>query len=407
MGQGLGRNSPVQLTLGKDNYCALIERHGQWIRWRTAAKCSCVKMPSMQPDIHCPICGGEGVIYSFQKDQIVFESVLQMNDSGILEVGEDKRDCELVRVYDFDDNTYENAEKLGNYIYLNSGTIRNKGTYFTSVMKKKTVQSVETAVCTKGDDGFYNVPGLKSGKPNIDGVYYTASGDIISIGKLTDSDGNEYTAEEFRLDTFLAKRTEETDESKNELPETLTAENVEYVPPFIFALLNQNLSKADMQAMVDVQGDAVVTYPYECDVANEDVLTVLAGTYTNKEVNARTAFETDTLGVYFVYDIVSCTGIVNGEVFEYKQGRDFILVGTNKIKWLEETAVAYPEVGEGYSITYHVLPTYRVVKQIPQIRTSENQRFPKKAVVKLFTTYSENTGVNRQEIGRSGIAGSF
>lgn len=407
MGQGLGRNSPVQLTLGKDNYCALIERHGQWIRWRTAAKCSCVKMPSMQPDIHCPICGGEGVIYSFQKDQIVFESVLQMNDSGILEVGEDKRDCELVRVYDFDGNTYENAEKLGNYIYLNSGTIRNKGTYFTSVMKKKTVQSVETAVCTKGDDGFYKVPGLKSGKPNIDGVYYTASGDIISIGKLTDSDGNEYTAEEFRLDTFLAKRTEETDESKNELPETLTAENVEYVPPFIFALLNQNLSKADMQAMVDVQGDAVVTYPYECDVANDDVLTVLAGTYTNKEVNARTAFETDTLGVYFVYDIVSCTGIVNGEVFEYKQGRDFILVGTNKIKWLEETAVAYPEVGEGYSITYHVLPTYRVVKQIPQIRTSENQRFPKKAVVKLFTTYSENTGVNRQEIGRSGIAGSF
>lgn len=407
MGQGLGRNSPVQLTLGKDNYCALIERHGQWIRWRTAAKCSCVKMPSMQPDIHCPICGGEGVIYSFQKDQIVFESVLQMNDSGILEVGEDKRDCELVRVYDFDGNTYENAEKLGNYIYLNAEKIKNKGTYFTSVMKKKTVQSIEKAVCTKGDDGFYKVSGLKSGKPNIDGVYYMASGDIISIGKITDSDGNEYKAEEFRLDTFLAKRMEETEESESELPETLTAENVEYVPPFIFALLNQNLSKADMQAMVDVQGDAVVTYPYECDVANDDVLTVLAGTYTNKEVNARTAFETDTLGVYFVYDIVSCTGIVNGEVFEYKQGRDFILVGTNKIKWLEEAAIAYPEVGEGYSITYHVLPTYKVVKQIPQIRTSENQRFPKKAVVKLFTTYSENTGVNRQEIGRSGIAGSF
>lgn len=407
MGQGLGRNSPVQLTLGKDNYCALIERHGQWIRWRTAAKCSCVKMPSMQPDIHCPICGGEGVIYSFQKDQIVFESVMQMNKSGILEVGEDKRDCELLRVYDFDGNTYENAEKLGNYVYLNAETIKNKGTYFTSVMKKKTVQSVEKAVCTKGDDGFYKVPGLKSGKPNIDGVYYTASGDIISIGKITDLDGNEYKAEEFRLDTFLAKKTENTEDIESELPEVLTVENVEYVPPFIFALLNQNLSKADMQAMVDVQGDAVVTYPYECDVANDDVLTVLAGTYTNKEVNARTAFETDTLGVYFVYDIVSCTGIVNDEVFEYKQGRDFILVGTNKIKWLEDSAVAYPEVGEGYSITYHVLPTYKVVKQIPQIRTSENQRFPKKAVVKLFTTYSENTGVNRQEIGRSGIAGSF
>ncbi len=414
MGQGLGRNSPVQLSLGKDNYCALIERHGQWIRWRTAAKCSCVKMPSMQPDIHCPICGGEGVVYSFQKDQIVFENVMQKGSGGILELGEDKRDCNLVRVYDFDGNNYENAEKLGNYVYLNTDRLKNKGTYFTVVMRKKTVRTLEKAVAIKGDDGFYTVPGLKSGKPNIDGVYYSASGDIIKIGKITDADGREYKAFEFRLDTFLIKpemKTETADgiETVTEIPiaEPVTVENVEYVPPFVFALLSQNLSKADMQAMVDVQGDAVVTYPYECDVANDDVLTVLAGTYTNKEVEARTAFETDTLGVYFVYDIVSCTGIVNGELFEYKQGRDFILVGTNKIKWLEDTAAAYPEVGEGYSITYHVLPTYRVVKQIPQIRTSENQRFPKKAVVKLFTTYSENTGVNRQENGRDGIEGSY
>ena len=281
-------------------------------------------------------------------------------------------------------------------------------------MRKKTVRTLDKAVAVKGDDGFYTVPGLKSGKPNIDGVYYSASGDIIRIGKITDADGREYRAAEFRLDTFVIKPGTKTEnvggiETVTEIPisEPVTVENVEYVPPFIFALLSQNLSKADTQAMVDVQGDAVITYPYECDVANDDVLTVLAGTYTSKEVEARTAFETDTLGVYFVYDIVSCTGIVNGEVFEYKQGRDFILVGTNKIKWLDDTAVSCPEVGEGYSITYHVLPTYKVVKQIPQIRTSENQRFPKKAVVKLFTTYSENTGVNRQENGRNGIEGSY
>lgn len=413
MGQGLGRNSPVQLSLGKDNYCALIERHGQWIRWRTASKCSCVKMPSMQPDIHCKICGGTGFTYSFQKDQVVFESVMQNLNDGILEISETNKDCELIRVYDFDGITYENAEKLGKYIYLNSTHNIRKGVYFNIIMRRKTVKTIDKAVAIKGNNNFYTVPGLKSKRSNVDGVYYESSGDIIAIGKITDSEGIEYIPEEFRLDTFVIKPKTITEEIEGKteikewpIAEPLTVENVEYVPPFIFALLNQELSKADMESMVEVQGDAMVTFPFECDVSNDDVLTVLAGSYTNKEVIARSDFETDTLGVYFIYDIVNCSGIVNNERFDFVQGRDFILVGTNKIKWLE-SAVAYPDTGDGYSITYHVLPTYKVVKQIPNLRTSENQRFPKKAIVKIFTTYQENKGVNKQVVGRKGIEGSY
>lgn len=90
MGVGLGRNSPVVLTLGKDNYEALIDRHGQWIRWRSASKCSCVTLPSMQPDIHCKICGGRGYTYSFQKTQLRFSTVM-LNDisKGILELNDE------------------------------------------------------------------------------------------------------------------------------------------------------------------------------------------------------------------------------------------------------------------------------------------------------------------------------
>ena len=55
---GLGKNSPVILTLGKENYEALIDRHGQWVRWRVATKCPCATKGS--PDIHCRICGGRG-----------------------------------------------------------------------------------------------------------------------------------------------------------------------------------------------------------------------------------------------------------------------------------------------------------------------------------------------------------
>lgn len=415
MGQGLGRNSPVQLSLGKDNYEALIERHGQWIRWRIASKCSCVSLPTMQPDIHCKICSGRGITYSFQKNQMRFTSVMLVDTKdGILTIGSEFEDYKLDKVYDYDGKLYENAEKNGIYVCLNEPTLPKKGTYFNLIFTKENLKTLDTAIAEKSNMGFYKVPGIQVSKPNIEGVYYSVPSDIVSIGKIIDGAGVEYEASEFRLDTFrITPKMEEVEDEElgvlveKEIPivEPVTVVNVEYLEPFIFALLNQNLSKADAQAIVDYQGDAVCTYPYGCDVSNDDILTVLAGSYVNKEVNPRSDFETDTLGVYFIYDIISCTGIINGKIVEYKEGVDFILVGTNKIKWLD-TEIA-PDVGDSYSITYHALPTYKVVKDIPQIRTSENQRFPKKAVVKLFTTYSENLGANKQVVGRTGIKGSL
>ena len=415
MGQGLGRNSPVQLSLGKDNYCALIERHGQWIRWHTASKCSCVKMPSMQPDIHCKICGGRGVTYTYQKDMLIAESVMASDTSGILECSERLADGKLVEVYDYNGTRYKNAQKLDNYIYLNSSSPIQKGTYYTIVVKQDNLKILEKTECQKGEIGFYLVPGLMNQKPNIDGVYYGAPSDIIAIGKITDANGVEYAATELRMNQFRIEPTTETvtDEETGEeievpipIEEPVTVENVVYLPPFIFAILNQNISKADAQAIVEAQGDAIVTFPYECDVAVDDVLTVLVGTNTNKEVLIRSEYETDTIGVYFVHDIVSITGISEEKKeFEYVQGVDYVLVGTNKIKWLESGN--YPDEGDTYSITYHYLPTYKVVKDIPQLRTSENQRFPKKAVVKLFSSYSENLGVNRQSTIRNGFAGMY
>ena len=415
MGVGLGRNSPVKLSFTKDNYEALIERHGQWIRWRTASKCSCVKYGTMQPDIHCKICGGRGVTYSYQKSQVVFDIQPLKNVSAkIIEVSERFSDCELIEVYDYNGKRYSGAVKIENYVYLNTESTLEKNAYYTIIMRKNIVNTLKSAEAVKNNMGYYTIPGLLSSQPGTDGVYYSVSGDIVSIGKITDAAGIEYEPVEFRLNQFRIEPTvktvidEETGEEKEiEIPitEPVNTENISYIPPFIFALLSQNLSKADIQAVEDSQGDAICSFPYGCDVAQDDVLTVLTGSYVNKEVLVRQNFETDTLGVYFVYDIISCTGIIDGNIVEYKQGTDFILVGTNKIKWLENGN--YPEEGETYSISYHVLPTYKVVKEIPMIRTSENQRLPKKCVVKLHTTYSENAGANKQVVGRNGIEGSY
>ena len=411
MGVGLGRNSPVKLSFTKDNYEALIERHGQWIRWRVASKCSCTNNNSMQPDVHCKICGGRGFTYSFQKSQVVFDIQPMLNTSEkILQVSERFSDCELVEVYDYNGTRYPDAEKIDNYIYLNTTEKLEKNAYYTIIMRQAITKTLASATAVKGNMGYYTVPGLTTGKPSTDGVYYSVASDIIGIGKITDGAGIEYTPTEFRLNQFRIEPTTKTDEETGEtveveITEPVTVEDISYIPPFVFALLSQNLSKADVQAVVDNQGDAVCSFPYGCDVAQDDVLTCLTGSYVNKEVQIRQDYETDTLGVYFVYDVISCTGIIDGVLTEYKEGTDFILVGTNKIKWLESGN--YPEPGDTYSISYHVLPTYKVVKEIPMIRTSENQRLPKKCVVKLNATYAENIGANKQVPGRNGFDGSY
>jgi hypothetical protein len=95
MGWGLGKNSPVILSLGKANFEALIDRHGQWVRWRIARKCPCLTETG-QPDIHCEKCGGSGDIYDCQRQ---YTDTLRLGvRNNIIELSDP--DCEVLKVYD-------------------------------------------------------------------------------------------------------------------------------------------------------------------------------------------------------------------------------------------------------------------------------------------------------------------
>ncbi|MDR1046517.1 MAG: hypothetical protein LBL64_01975 [Treponema sp.] len=316
---------------------------------------------------------------------IVTQTVGVTDTSGIIEVSEEYEKAVLVEIYDYAGNKYT-AEKMG--IYIRLYTHAPKGQYLYVVMTLSTLKKLDEAVCENAGGGYYRVQGLRSRRAGIDGLYQTAPGDIEKIGLIVDAAGREYRPKEFRADMFYIEPLE-VDGEIQEIAEPLTAQAIEYVPPFIFALLSQNLSKADEREVTAAEGDAVLTFPYNCDIGADDVLTVLAGTYTQKEVVNRVDGADDVIGAYFVMDIVSCIGVNR----EYQKGKDYILAGTNRLKWLCEDA---PEHGEAYSLVYHICPTYKVIKSIPQVRTSESQRLPKKAVVKLYSTHGEKRGINRQ-----------
>ena len=374
MGQGLSENSPVVLSLGRANYEALIKRHGQWVRWRTAAKCPCVEKNTQQPDPHCEKCGGRGFIYGNQETQFL-QTTATVDNNGILDVGEAYLEDSLVKVYDGGGKVYLQAEKFGQFISLIA----------------KTVESVVLENC---GGNYYRVPGIESRRMNIDGIYYTAPGDVISIERVVDESGEEFKVEQYRLNlAYIPPKIveiKETGEKAEIYPSgSLTAKNVKYIEPFTFAVLNQNLNKADFAQMEAAHGDAVVTFPYSCDGSENDVLTVLAGTITQKSMVVHTKEDYDVLPAFFVESIVK----IIGKEKEFENGIDYVLIGTNGIKWISGNK---PDVREVYSVTYKIYPTYTVVKNIPQLRSSENQRFPKKAIAQLFSSYSEMRGVNRQ-----------
>lgn len=381
MSFGLGKQSPIVLSLNKANYEALIDRHGQLVRWRSSRKCVCVNDVNNQPDVHCPKCGGSGERYDFQE---FFEDSLSLPyRGGILELPSEHINSEIVRVLDYKGRGYK-YNKIEQYVELfNEQNSLSNGEMLDVVFRESIVKTVGESVLEYIGGGFYRVPGLQSERSKIEGVNYTAAGDITDIsGGVFDAQGNEVDICEFRRDAVLLK------DSGAARP--LRAFGVEYIKPFKVIILSQDLNEEDSRLVSAHGGDAVCVFPYAFNISEGDVITALSGTHTRKIVQKCPGQGRDAVLPEFFVDRVSR---LETNDREYIEGKDFIIIGANKIHWLCGNP---PGAGANMSIVFHYFPTYRAAKNIPMLRTSEDQRIPRKVVLKLFSGFSESRGVNRQ-----------
>jgi hypothetical protein len=377
MGYGLGKDSPVILSLGKANYESMLDRHGQNVRWRVSKKCTCVTEAD-RVDPRCRKCGGSGEQYGFQKEYADSVRLRVMNN--YVELPEENENCEVVKI--FDSMGIEHTPvQTGKYIRLFSPLRElNNGEIVEVVFNQSIIRYIEEAQLESIGNGFYRVPGIQSDRSNIEGVVNTAPGDIVGMEAVFDSQGREVDILEFRINTVLLNDTE--------AKHPITAFGVKYIKPFKFFVLSQNLDEEDEKLLALHQGDAITTFPYHYDVSEGDIITVLSGTNTRKVALPHKGIRADdTLMDFFVQKVVYLA--TNRR--EYSEGKDFILVGANKIHWICDDP---PEDEVYMSITYQYLPTYRVFRNVPMLRTSEDQRIPKKAVLKLLSAFSESQGVN-------------
>ena len=375
MGTGLGKNSPIVLSQSRENFEALISRHGQFIRWRIAKKCPCVTTNN-RADIHCPKCGGVGDIYDYQREyNDVFRATVRDN---IIPVPDDYTGAEIVAVYDSRGTRFQFC-RCGEFIQITGASAPDNELVDVRV-RVPIVKRIETVTLEKAGGGYFRVPGILTVPSKLDGVFYQAAGDVIAAEGLKDAEGNPVNTLGFRRDMILTDSTSET----------LTAVSVDYVMPFKFIVLSQELSKEDLALVNAHNGDAVCTYPYMYNLSEHDVLTVLSGTQTHKIVmEKRGDGLDDTIPEFFVERVDS----IETKTASFAEGADFILVGTNKLHWMGER----PEAGEVMSITYRYHPTYRVAKNIPMLRTSEDQRIPRKVPLKLYGAFGEAKRVNQND----------
>jgi hypothetical protein len=379
-GFGLGKNSPIVLSQSRSNFEALIGRHGQYVRWRIAKKCTCVVTETNEPDIHCEKCGGSGDVYDYQK---FYNDTLRLSvRDNIIELPAENAACEVLKIYDAYGNEFQSV-RTGNFIEITGGPRPlNQNEIVELLIRDTVIRRLESIVLERVGNGYYRVPGVETPSSKLEGVYYRAEGDVIAVQCLENSAGEAVEITGFRQNMIQV-------DPAIPQTETLTAYEIDYILPFKFVVLSQNLNKEDTQLVNAHNGDAVCTYPYMFNVAENDVLTILSGNMPGKILLTHKGDDTDdTIPEFFIAKVDS----LETQDAEYREGADFIIAGTNRLHWIGEHK---PAMGAAMAINYQYRPTYRVAKNIPQLRTSEDQHIPRKVILKLFAAFQESRRLNQ------------
>jgi len=276
--------------------------------------------------------------------------------------------------------------KYGKYLKFGEKTI-GADDYVAVETSYSRENMIESVALVPVGGGFFRVPGCRSEASTIQSVVYTAPGDILSC--TVKDDEKEFEVLEYRMDMVRLRLADSLSGDEIVVKGSLKATSVKWLEPNKFVILSQGFNDVESKMIETAGGDAVLTAPYCCDIGEGDVITVLSGSTLAKEVLIRKEGVEDTISAFFVESIERIFTTVK----EYYPGIDFILAGTNKVVWITNP----PEADAAYSILYKALPTYTIIKNLPSLRTSEDQRMPRRAVLKLFSAFKEGRRVNQND----------
>lgn len=358
MAVGLGEITPIKLQLTRESFNAAIGRHHQPIRWLVAVNCPCIG-ENQRVDANCPLCHGKRVSYITPTTSERVETFTAVID-GVIEQDN------VIWIRDFTGKEY-------------TITDHECVTYVDGVKKGQQYQVKYVEDVTQTGSGIAQYIADKLYR--IDLPTQVAFGDVQGdLLKVTASfNGSPLTV------TTLFRNCFEISDTIN--PGDQVDVVYEYINPFEFLLLSQNLQKSDQRYLIDNSGDAMLTFPQRWEIYTNDIIIALNATQIKKHIFESTG-DIDYLPSAYLGELKQAYSIRNEVKHNYIPYVDFTLYKGNRIKWIQNK----PDPGEQVSITYSYYIVYKVMGDMPAPRTSENNRFPRKVALKVYTDINSREG---------------
>lgn len=362
---GLDRTSPIPLEGNPRRYEGLIERHGQWVRWQVAKKCTCL-LASNRPDPRCALCRGSGWRYGFQEAEEDIEVQAIAVDATTVEMPYTVDRSRVLGVKVASGAAVQVAGVYGKWIKT-AGGLSAHGVVMVSVLNPRKKAVPQTAAYYAG----FGI--VKLDEYQYENPWARVPYDLASLPALVRASGEALSVLSWSVDKVLI----DTTLGEPDVGERLEITG-EHMPPYRMAIINQSLSEMDRTFLQDAGGDAMALFPASYKVSEYDTVTLWAATQVRKKIIRRGLADTDILPDLFISRVLSLSDAAKS----YTEGVDFVLWDRNTIRWTIDEG-ARPADGSYLSIEYLANVTYRVMPQLPNIRSSEDKRFPQKVALKL------------------------
>lgn len=358
----------ARTLLKREAFENTILQFAQYVRWLKSNKCSCQKDDIGRPDPNCQYCSGKGFYYTFPSDLRIYNE--QAYVSG---------DRELTVDYSTIKEILSVRRKInGNWYSLDvdsfSGTkininecedFRKYYPFYVDYIFDPYIE-FETTGTYQGEGNI-----LVSNIETILNRGGTVIPDIISVESVK-SGSQSYTVNSF------SRNIVNIEYSGLNIPSTLTVKG-KYINSWLFGVMNIQTKQRYESAYVAQDGDANIVVPNFITAGERDVFTLTMAEDTRMEILGRGAGDKDELPSFDVSRIVKIIEITATGIKVYEQYKDYILWERNKIKWLTDNQPV-----KLYSVEYLYHPSFVVIPQVPSIRYPQNDRFPRKLVVKYL-----------------------
>jgi len=354
----------VSVFLTRSEYENLIIQHGQFVYWKPTMPCPCTDSESESPNPDCKICAGRGHRYYDQNEfKIIHEELIMNRDEGKTLYG-DILSVDKVYVDGMNAECFYGNQIIFDQVPANKGQKVYVDYTYTNKVKATAVQGVYRG------NGIVEFPTLTfTTKHGLICAY-----DIMSATDITND--TQASDEVIYADGYKNFINIDTTYAGNitEVGDVITA-TVEYVKPQLMHIVGITPKMRYENSFILEQADAQLTVPNHLNISKGDVFTLAL---SEQPFSLVKSFH-DEVDELAHYDVSRIEKVITEEGVDLINGTDFILIGRDKIKWLNSELLL-----GSYSMRYMYRTMFQALQDMPSIRYGENQPLPRRINLRSF-----------------------